>query len=209
MRRLFAPVLPPLFLFAACAAPPPALLAAPPELAAPAPPPQAMPARAHQVQVLLGGQSLDEDDWAPVDELFALGVTYSYDHPDDVVGFEVGLQGAFDSEDVLGVDISVGVSELYFGVHKAFFGDSRVQPYLGAGLTLVAVSTEGTNGFVSVSDDDACGAFYGHGGVKFLLTEGFALGLDLRFVGGTDVTLFGYETDVDYGQFGIFGEFRF
>jgi len=43
-----------------------------------------------------------------------------------------------------------------------------------------------------------------HGGLAFTVSQSFQVGVDARFVGGTKVSPFGADSDVDYTQFSVF-----
>jgi hypothetical protein len=48
-----------------------------------------------------------------------------------------------------------------------------------------------------------------HGGVDFDVSPSFMIGLDLRFLGGSDITLFGENGSADYGQLAFLIGVRF
>jgi hypothetical protein len=157
------------------------------------------------IDIYFGGRALNKDDWDPLDEQGVLGVQLAIQSAGSLVGFEVGLQGSYDDDDVGGVHVEGSVSELYAGVHKSFGNSaSTVRPYVGAGVSLVSAHLQGSLGSTKVSDDDTSGGLYAHGGVAFQLSPNFRLGADLRFLGGTDINLFGANGDADYAQFALF-----
>ena len=170
--------------------------------------------KANSVRLLIGQQNLDEEAWAPTDELRAIGIGYAHEAPDSPVGFEVGLQLAQESEEAfvsgLGiVDFSVENLSFSVGVRRTLLRDRMVQPFIGAGLEIASVTAEGVFGSISVEDDDVSPGVYLHGGVMVWLGEAARIGIDGRIVRGTDVTLFGAEGDVDYEQLGVFLAFVF
>ncbi|MCY3002276.1 MAG: hypothetical protein NTV21_10780 [Planctomycetota bacterium] len=185
--------------------PPPAQPAVAQEGAAAVVAPQPSPAsveRGH-VTFLLGAQQLDEDDWAPTDEPIVFGVELTQQKADAWAGFEVGTRLAGDSATVNGVDISLVSWELYGGARRTFFTDSDLQPYIGAGITLLLVALEGDCGWNTTSDEDVSLGAYVHAGCSYRIDQAL-LGLDVRCVGGTDVDLYGYSSDMDSTQVCLF-----
>ena len=150
------------------------------------------------LSVQLGARSLDDEvAWEDIDTPVVLG--FEGGSIGEPLGFEVGVSFAADQTTELGVDVTDSFVEISAG-GRATFGDERWMPYVGLGLALVAVDVEGESGGFSTSDDDASVGFYGHGGVLLRVGERFWLGADARLLTGTEVDLFGIETDADYGQ---------
>lgn len=161
------------------------------------------PIHAGEVRFLLGAGQLDEDDWAPTDEPIVLGVEYMRQGPDAWVGFELGSRIAGDAATVNGVDLSLVTWELYGGLHRTFLPEGMVQPYIGAGASLVFVSAEASDGWLSSSDEDVTFGLYAHAGFV-VRVDAVLLGLDARVLGATDVDMFGWSGDVDTTQFCLF-----
>jgi len=156
-----------------------------------------------EVRFLLGGGALDKETWEPTDKPLVLGAEYVRQEPDSWLGYELGTRLGIDTANVSGTDLTLFTFELYGGYHHTFFADSAFQPYVGAGLGLVSATADATDGFVSVNDDDVSFGFYAHAGVAWDL-DGWVLGLDGRYLGGTDVDLFGGSFDVDMTQVSLF-----
>jgi Outer membrane protein beta-barrel domain len=164
--------------------------------------------RDHQIKVYLGQRSLDEDDWSPVEDQAALQLEYSHESPDDAVGWEVGIGGSAD-DDTIDVgfgpqDVTLATGEFYGGVRKSF-GAGNVRPYIGGGLSFINLDVE----VDSASEDDSSLGLYLHGGVEFLLGQSFALGVDLRTLFGSEITIAGFDTDADYAQLALTLGWRF
>jgi hypothetical protein len=170
------------------------------EPAAPAAP------KSNRISFYLGQRSLDEDFWAPVEDQAVFAVDYARETPGSVVGFEVGLAGSYDNENVAGFDIDGTTAELYGGVRKTFVTGSVVRPVLGAGLSLIDAEVQ-VAGFGSGDDTSLAG--YAHGGVDFDITEAFFLGLDLRWLFGSDIEIAGISGDADYVQLALVIGFAF
>ncbi|MFN0242286.1 MAG: outer membrane beta-barrel protein [Planctomycetota bacterium] len=157
--------------------------------------------RGDRVAIYLGARALDDDDYEPVEKQAMIGFEYSHEKPDDAVGFEFGLMGSGDEDDIGGFDVKASTGELYVGMRKTF-GQENVHPYVGGGLSIIAAEVD-----VSGSeDDDASPAVYAHAGVRFDASESFFLAVDARVLVGSDLELGGVETDADYGQLAfVFG----
>ncbi len=156
-----------------------------------------------ELRLLLGAGQLDEDTWEPTDQPIVLGVEYARQAPESWLGYEFGFRLGVDTATVDDVDLSIVTGDLYGGYHHTFFPQSPLQPYFGLGVALVTASAEASQGFTSISDEDVSFGFYAHAGVAYD-AESFILGLDGRYIGGTDVDMFGGSFDVDMSQVCLF-----
>lgn len=153
-----------------------------------------------RVTLLLGGRSLDEDFWQPLEDQGVLGLEVSLEKPGSAVGWELGIMGSGDSDDIGPVDVDASTLEFYGGVRKTFGEPGPgIHPYLGAGLSFIGARVEGG----SVSEDDSSLAVYAHGGVLGQISESFFIGADLRALFGSDIDFGSVSGDVDYTQIGI------
>lgn len=158
---------------------------------------------ATDVFFLVGGRELDDTAaWEGLEKPVAFGMEFSARRRGSWLGFEGGFQAAYDETTVLGVDVSDLFLELYFGgrITGDLGSEGRVHPYLGLGGTLLYTEVSGEAGGLALSEDDTSLGFYGHAGVYARLGRAFLLGLDARLVTGTDVSVFGVDTDSDYAQ---------
>jgi len=161
---------------------------------------------ANRLSLYLGRRSLDKGEWAPLEDQPVFMVEFAHEPEGSAIGWEIGLGGSADSDKVLGADVDVTVGELYGGVVKSFLpGDSVVRPYLGGGVSYLTADVDVPGG----GDDDSSLAAYLHGGAAFNVTQSFYLGVDLRVLFGSDITLGGIGTDADYEQFTVFLGFGF
>jgi opacity protein-like surface antigen len=160
--------------------------------------PQPTPTTEGQITAYLGQRSLDDDDWHPVDDQLTVGVEYAQERMSNPIGWEVGLMASKDEGHVAGSDVEGHTAEVYGGIHKTF-GSDTLRPYVGAGLAVIRASVEGPG----PDDDDASAAAYAHGGISFALSDEMRLGLDLRFLLGSDIELNGFDTDADYVQLAV------
>lgn len=156
--------------------------------------------REHRVTAYLGQRNLEEDDWPDVDEQPTIGVEYANERAGSPIGFEVGLMASGDEDD----DVEASTGELYGGIRKTF-GHDVVRPYIGGGLSFITAAVDND---VDDDDDSSVGA-YVHGGVGFQVSDLITLGLDLRFLFGSDVEIFDVDREIGYGQFSLFIGFNF
>lgn len=189
MRLQFAALLVSLSAFCACATVPPA--------AAPFHEDESDSNTVTNFTVLVGQRSLDEDDWEPVEDQVVFGVEVDTYDRDESFGWEVGIQYSDDDGSVLGSDISGSTTEFYFGVRSTFAKSGRLHPYIGLGIASLRAETEISGG--SDDKDDAIGA-YAHAGVYWNVGQNLNLGVDVRTLQLTDVSLNGVDADSNYVQ---------
>jgi len=153
---------------------------------------------------VLGARGLDEDFWSPDEDQGVLGVTVDFGRRGWPIHLAAGTAASGAEEHVSGGGkFSVGIGELSFGVLKVWEPQGwTLRPYVGGGLAIVSASAELKDGS-RVEDDDTSAGVYAQGGVFWRIGPKFNIGLDLRVMGGTDITLFGASGDADYGQAGL------
>jgi hypothetical protein len=152
------------------------------------------------------GQTWLQDQWAPLDEPASFGFEVDFGPKKSLVRVAMGFNVAWDSQQVPGTffgetgDVAVGFAEFSAGFLVHPVREAQVRPYFGAGIvrTFAGVGQDGD--FWSGGDSDSTFGFYGNAGIFFKVGDVFHIGLDGRIVRGTDVTLGGIETDVDYEQ---------
>jgi len=165
-----------------------------------------------QVSLYLGQRSFAEDSfWIPNEDQVVGAIEYSREDRADIVGWEIGLAGSSDeSSDGAGNPWTGGTGELYGGLRKSW-GDGAFRPYVGAGLSYIEAEWE----LYGQTDDDNSLAGYLHGGVQWLLGRSFALGLDIRTLFGSSLSLgqhtvgFDIPGDADYVQVALSFGWRF
>jgi hypothetical protein len=150
--------------------------------------------------IYIGQRNLDDDDYDPVDKQTTLGLEFAHEPAGSAIGWEVGLMGSGQDDEISGVDVEGRTGEIYGGIRKTF-GQGSIRPFVGGGISFIRskVHVDGLG-----SEDDTSPAGYFHGGVLFLASETFALGLDLRVLFGSDLDLGGFDTDADYAQLALF-----
>ncbi len=163
-----------------------------------------------------GIRSLDHNDWAPVEDQGTIGLAFAYESPDAPAGIEIGLFASGNEENDVRlpgggtVDVKGETNEFSLGLRKTFLPDEgAVHPYIGGGISWIRAEFEGGGGVAGLKDDDGSAGFYFHAGVGFDLGPTFQVGFDMRFLGATDIDLFGVDGSADYGQIAVFLGVRF
>jgi len=152
------------------------------------------PPASHRIWLHLGGRSFNSH-FESVKNHGVIGVEYSYEPANWVVGFEVGLMGSRNEK----IFAHTSTTELYAGVKKTFRRENTFQPHVGAGLAAI---NAGVDVLGWDADDTGFGACL-HGGGTWMLGESFHMGVDLRALFGTDLTIGSLDTDADYVQLAL------
>jgi hypothetical protein len=117
-----------------------------------------------------------------------------------VLGWEAGVGFGIDSASFGSVDVTSTTAEIYGGARKTFMDPAgQWHPYVAGGLSYI-------NGELDVAGfSESAGSLGGylHGGVLLDITEDMYLGLDLRTLFGTDLTIAGFSGDADYTQLAV------
>jgi len=128
-----------------------------------------------------------------------LGIEFVHEARESVVGWEFGLAGSAEEEEVLGTDVEATTGEVYAGIRKSI-GSAMLRPYIGGGVAYIQSELE-ASGLGSV--DDGSIASYVHVGVSLDIVPGFFIGLDLRILIGSDLDYGPIESDADYEQLAL------
>jgi hypothetical protein len=150
------------------------------------------------VNFMIGQKVLDSDDWDPIDKQASIGVegvfgpakwpvqldAYVSRTSGDKAATINGVQGNLEAE----------TYEFGLGLNKTF-GESRVRPYVNAGVVHakvdVTVSQSGTSG----SDGASGFGFWGGGGVYYRVGSAFNIGGAVRY-SAADVDFDSFTTTV-------------
>lgn len=155
---------------------------------------------------LLVGLREFDDDLEPIEEQTSFAFEFDSYRLSAPVGFEVGL--AYSSDDESAVDPLIGpfdiegeFFEIYAGLRKTWgFANDRFHPYLAAGGSLIDANAEIAMGSSSFSDDDSSLGGYVHSGVYYDITDHLHVGIDGRWLFGTDLDFGGLGVEADYLQ---------
>jgi len=165
---------------------------------------------AGDVRLLLGGRQLDERTYRPVDEQFLHGAEASFRPRGEGLGLEVGATVGHDFDGALlfGDNSESNLADLYVGGRFTANTSGVVQPYFGVGASVLIVELNRITGNTNHRDDDVGFGAYAHGGIAVAVSKLVLLGIDVRSVFGSEVELFGVDTDADYTQVALFVGFR-
>jgi Outer membrane protein beta-barrel domain len=170
-----------------------------------------VPSAAHasgDFNFVYGTRSLDHDFWDPVDDQEVYGATLDFGGAHWPVNIAIGYSKSHDDGTIAtfpvfgSVDLDVHIEEYSLGIEKVWKAGKVVRPFVGGGFAYVKTDAKVDSVLGSTSDDDTTNGFYIDGGVFFRLGSAFNLGIDGRFMEGTDVTLFDQDGDADYWQIG-------
>lgn len=157
-----------------------------------------------KLTLFFGERELEEDDYAPVEEQETVGAALSWEPAHGGLGGELGVLSSEEEETVLGLDVEGKTLEVFGGVRQNF-GSEALRPYLGGGLSWIESEVESG----PLTDDDDSLGLYLHAGIDAWVTPNVSLGVEYRLLLGTDMDVFGVETDADYEQVGVTLGFSF
>jgi len=163
-----------------------------------------------EVNFLIGLKSLEENDWAPVEDQGMIGAEMSWGRTEWPVHIATDVIVSAAEEDTpifdpffgtVSTTITGTTFEVAAGIRKIWEA-GRCRPYVGGGIALLVATIEGEALGITVDDDDsAIGPWVG-GGVFWRLGAHFNLGASLRW-SGADVDLFGVEADAGGLTYGL------
>jgi hypothetical protein len=161
------------------------------------------------INVFFGAKTLDQEDWAPVDEHTEVGIDADFRPNSWPVNIAVDyLFSESDSEllfdPFLGVtEFKAETSELNIGIRKIWDRLPYARPFLGGGLSFIRGEFKGIpiSGNTISDSDTGIGVWLG-GGFYWTLTDHFNLGLELTF-STAEINLFGVDADAGGGHFGF------
>jgi hypothetical protein len=165
------------------------------------------------VLFLIGGRSFEESDWDPVEDQVFIGSEWSFMPARSILGFEAGFGFSFKQSDLVvgGTTFTFtgNTFEVYLGPRlEVGLWETPIRIYAGAGPSFINAGYKGEVGSLELSESDNSLGLYAHAGLLLELGSVY-LGVDVRGLTGTEITLFNFEMDADYTQVaGVIG-FRF
>lgn len=152
---------------------------------------------------MLGGKHLEENDWEPLERHGEFGVLVDFKRREWPVSIAIDMLGSADEETILGVDLEARTSELDLGVRKVWeVPNQPIRPFIGGGVAFIGAELEGREGFVTVSDSDNGVGLWLAGGVYWTIGRHFNLGLELRH-SRAEVTLYGVDVEAGGDHAGV------
>jgi len=160
------------------------------------------------VNISIGRRNLNPDNWKPVEGQTALGIDANFGKKEWPVRILLGASSSIGNGTVSdsggSYDVEGKTTELSAGarVGRSYSGFT---PYLAAGaswITAEVASNPNTSVKKSATDSFKPGYFI-TGGVTYRFQKIFNIGVAARYLGWTDVTLFGANGDADYIQYSL------
>lgn len=151
--------------------------------------------------VLFGQRMLDSDEWDPTDDLTMGGINYMRRGPGGWLFWDFSVTFGDDEETALiddeVFDVSAKAWEIDLGL-ATVLDIGVLRPYFGAGLAVVNVNAEIARDGASFQDDSTTVGGYGRAGLSLEVTKsGGLVGVEARYLVGTDLDIAGVDTDVD------------
>lgn len=155
----------------------------------------------------VGARKMSNPSWQSLESQWLLGLAGYYGADGSPLTFTVGAMGSAsgDPQDD-GSDRSVDVTDVNAGV-RLMSRRGHVRPYVEAGISRLEAGYEEsvhtcayvfacTEHVISADEDSSAGFWVGTG-LAFRSARGLQLGIDVRWLGGTHMTLLDHATDVD------------
>ncbi len=170
--------------------------------------PQVVPREAHRALVVTVGERNFHDDLfedADVDDQDGIGLSYEWEMGTFVweAGFLGSKENGHGNDPMAGsFDVDTTMTEVYLGARYPFqVGVSPVRPFLGGGVAFIKADFDRDSGLSD--DDDSSAGIYFQTGADWFVTDRFFLGFAYRILVGTDIDVFGENSDADYEQLAL------
>lgn len=157
----------------------------------------------------IGMKALNSSDWPDLDIHNSLGVIFDIKKDTWPVSIVLDITDTGGKHKHNGMEDLGHTTELHFGIRKSFINqDSRIQPYVGGGISSMYAEQEFEVNNVSAKQDDSTVGFWLGAGMHYEMNPKFVLGLDVRYSEG-EATLF--DEDMNAGGFyaGVTGGYQF
>ena len=141
----------------------------------------------------VGLKIMDRSDWPELNTHFAMGVLFDIKKDSWPISIALDIFDTGDEYKDDGVKDLGHTTEYQLGVRKIFTNqNSKIQPYLGGGVTFMSAELEfQDSNTIMKQDDNGVGGWLG-AGMYYGINPSFVLGLDVRYSYGK-VTLFDKE----------------
>jgi len=120
----------------------------------------------------VGRRTLDEDDWAPLEEQLALGVELVGAPSEEHWAWELGLAHSEDEVTAMGADLHASTLGVHAGLRR-WIGSSALRPYFAGGVTAIYADLDTSDGW-------SYGG-YGRVGLSLAVADRLSLGVDARY----------------------------
>jgi len=142
-----------------------------------------------------GLKIMNSSDWPDIDNHYAMGVMFDIKKDSWPISIALDFLDTGGKNEHDGMTDLGHTTEIQLGARKIFMKqDSKVQPYIGGGVSFMYAQQEyEVNNITTTEDDGGVGPWLG-AGMYYEVTPKFVLGLDARYSYGK-VTLFDKEID--------------
>ena len=149
------------------------------------------------VSGIVGLKTMDSSDWPELDSHFSMGLILDIKKDSWPVNMVLGIADTGDKHKHEGMEDLGHTTEYQLGIGKIFSHQgSKIQPYLGGGVSFIYAEQEfEENNDSTRRDDDVVGIWIG-AGIYYEINPKLVLGVDLRFSDG-EISLF--EQDINAG----------
>jgi opacity protein-like surface antigen len=148
---------------------------------------------------MVGFRQVDQDQWEPTDTQGLIGILGDFSVWDFPLHIEFGLAGSSDEDDFFDgerVDVEQRIGQFTAGIVLIpDYGPMR--PYFATGVAAVNLEAEVDDSQGHDTDEDSSLGAYIGGGILWRTMPNLVLGFDGRYLGGTDMRVFGNKVDVD------------
>ena len=158
---------------------------------------------------LIGLKTMDSNDWPDLYNHFSMGITFDIKKDSWPVSFVLDIADTGDKHKHDGMEDLGHTTELHFGIRKIFINqNSRIQPYVGGGVSSIYAEQEFEVNNVSTEEDDSTVGIWLGAGMYYEMNPKFVLGLDVRYSDG-EVTLFDEDLNAGGLYTGVTGGYQF
>ncbi|MDH5478220.1 MAG: hypothetical protein OEY50_07795 [Nitrospinota bacterium] len=141
------------------------------------------------INVLVGTRKMVDSGWQTngTVEAYTLGVDFDFTKDDWPVSLNVGLLGTRDSASKVNLDTNLDVQEIALGA-RMYLGDGRgfVRPYVGTGLEIMSVALGVNEGAGARNSNSMTTGYFVNVGAFLNFLGVVNVGLDWRWIGGTN-----------------------
>ena len=161
------------------------------------------------VSGFIGLKNMDSSDWPDLNTHFSMGVFFDIKKPSWPISIALDLMDTGGKHKHDGMEDLGHTTEYHFGVRKIFIKlDSKIQPYVGGGVSFMYAEQEyEANNVTTTQDDKDVGGWLGTG-IYYEIKPRFVLGLDVRYSQGK-VILFKKERDAGGISTGVTVGYKF
>ena len=157
----------------------------------------------------IGMKAMNSGDWPDLDRHFSMGVIFDIKKDSWPISIVLDVTDTGGKHKHGGLEDLGHTTELHFGIRKIFINqNSRIQPYVGGGVSSIYAEQEFEVNNVSTEEDDSTVGIWLGAGMYYEMNPKFVLGLDVRYSDG-EVTLFDEDLNAGGLYTGVTGGYQF